>query len=177
MNASATIAGDRGFPVSEHSWIDGLGTILGAGGLVAGVTGFWAWLTSRPKGQADIQASQAAYSQALNAQSESFGAAMFKLVEQKDGVIATLQADMEIVKQQNLECQAESRQQKSIIRSLRAELVRAGVLQPPPPMREIGITPSGDPVFGRDGLPIPSMAHEIPATAAHDDDFEGGEDV
>lgn len=170
---------------SQQNWIEALGPLLGAGGVVAGISGFWAWLSSRPKGQADIQAStaaiqasQAAYSEALNAQGESFAAAMFKLVEQKDGVIAQLQADMTLVKQQNLDCQAESRQQKAVIRALRHELERAGVLDPQP-IKQIGISPAGDPVWARLGQPVTPGAVEVPATspAFKPDPDEGGSDV
>ena len=118
-------------------WVgDARGLLVGAGGVAAAmVTGFWAWLKTRPtkaQDQADLMTGAAAFQQALSAQASAFISTLNQVIERQAQDLAAMSSRIATLEDENEQCRGENRQLHQRVDSLERALIRAGVDLPEP---------------------------------------------
>lgn len=107
---------------------------LGAGG------GFWAWLSSRNKGKADLATGLATFQDVLVKQGGQFTNTLLAMIERNETTIrenhktiAALEQRLVVVEAENIRCQGENAGLKADVAALRRALVARGIDVPSPP--------------------------------------------
>lgn len=124
--------------LDQIEWIVGL--LLGGG--AAGAGGLWAWLSSRTKGRADIEAARiqaegpAAIVEAAAVLQQALTAEAQRLVEAQNERIDRLEVEL----RESRAAEARCTEQMADLRS-RFDLLRAGVCPPPYDIGKGGPTP------------------------------------